>query len=162
MHRIAAPLAFFLALLGPVSGLAGQENLQSSPPGLEALAPGVEVRLTTSEAALQEATYVGYRSESLVMRDDGESFEVPMRTLRSLHVRSHAMLEGAWKSAIIGGAIGATWGILVDATDCPTPYTCENDYWPRVPIDAALGAAIGGGVGAIVGRFLSSWERVFP
>jgi len=162
MRRIAVPaLVLALALFAP--GLSGQEGrIQDSPPGLEALSPGNEVRLTTSEAALQNATYVGYRSESLVLRSDGSSFEVPMRTVRSLRVRNRATWEAAWKLSVIGGAIGAAWTILVSATDCPTPSTCTSDYWPRMGIDAAIGAGSGAVVGAAVGSLLSRWERVFP
>lgn len=172
--RVTSALALALAILalspalaeraelGGQEPAAGPQRLRESPPGIETLSPGNEVRLTTSEADRQDATYVGYRSESLVVRQEGESFEVPMRTVRSLHVRSHSMWEGAWKASIIGASVGAAWAIIQGATECPTPTTCRSEYWPVIPIDTVIGAAIGGGVGAVVGRLIPTWQRVFP
>ncbi len=151
-----------LFTLAPVGSLDAQESRTAPPGELQALSPGSQVRLTSTGVDLERGTYLGFESQSLLVRDDRDSYEVPLRTLRSLHVRSHATVEAAWKGAIIGAAAGAVWGVIVDGTDCPTPSTCVTEYWPRVPIDAAIGLGVGSVVGAGIGRLITRWKRVFP
>lgn len=164
MHSTMPRAAFvfvLLAALAPGGTLAAQEVAEALE-GLRSLRPGNQIRLTSTEADVERGTYVAYRSGSLVVREDGDSLRVPVRELRSLHVRSRATWEGSWKMALIGSAVGAAWGVVVDGTDCPTPSTCTTEYWPRVPIDAAVGLGIGAVVGAGVGALITHWERVFP
>ncbi len=164
MLRTLSTLIALALLSAPaaVGSLHAQESRNTLPGDLRQLSPGNQVRLTSTDVDLERGTYLGFESRSLMVRDEDDAYEVPLRTLRSLHVRSHAAWEAAWKGAIIGGAAGAVWGVIVDGTDCPTPSTCFTEYWPRVPIDAAVGAGVGAVVGAGVGRLITRWKRVFP
>lgn len=165
MHRTVRHVSFVLAVataLGPVGGLEAQDAADGPPPAFEALAPGSVVRVTSTERDVEEGRYLGFRTGELMVRDGGDSVAIPVRTLRSLHMRSSATWEAAWKVGVIGAATGAAWSVIVGATDCPTPTTCTSEYWPRIPIHSAVGLGVGAVVGAGVGRLLTRWERLFP
>ncbi|NIP60181.1 MAG: hypothetical protein GWM92_17750 [Gemmatimonadetes bacterium] len=151
-----------LALLGCAGTAAAQQAGLDVPPGLEVLSPGDAVRLTAATVRIDDGTFLGFGREVLRVRDEREEVEVPMREVRSVHVQGRATWEGLWKGAIIGTAMGAAIGVIVDGADCPAPSDCENQYWPRVPIDAGIGLGIGSAVGAGVGWLFPEWRLVFP
>lgn len=151
-----------LALLGSAGDVRAQQAGLDVPPGLEVLSPGDAVRLTSSRVSIDDGTFLGFGEELLRVRDEREEIEVPMREVRSVHVQGRATWEGLWKGALIGTALGAAVGVIIDGAECPTPSTCENQYWPRVPIDAGIGLGIGSAVGAGVGWLFPEWRLVFP
>ena len=155
-------VAVTLAVLGSAGHGAAQQSQPDVPPGLEVLSPGDQVRLTSARAQIDQATFLGFGDESLRVRREREEVRVPMREIRSVQVEGRATWEGLWKGALIGTALGAAVGVIVDGAECPTPSTCENQYWPRVPIDAGIGLAIGGTIGAGVGWLFPEWKLIFP
>jgi len=166
VHRLASSTTLAglltLVLLGSAGDAGAQQAGLDVPPGLEVLSPGDAVRLTSASVRIDDGTFLGFGQEVLRVRDEREEVEVPMREVRSVHVQGRATWEGLWKGALIGTALGAAVGVIIDGADCPTPSTCENQYWPRVPIDAGIGLGIGSAVGAGVGWLFPEWRLVFP
>lgn len=164
--RLTAVLAtaggLTLSLLGVAGDVGAQQAGLDVPPGLEVLTPGDAVRLTSASLRIDEGTFLGFGQEVLRVQEERDEVEVPMREVRSVHVQGRATWEGLWKGAIIGTAMGAAIGVIVDGADCPAPSTCENQYWPRVPIDAGIGLGVGSAVGAGVGWLFPEWRLIFP
>ncbi len=138
------------------------EAQRSLPPGLSAALPlaGTRVRVSAAQRDQAVGTVVGYRSDTLVLRPEGATYELTFALGSILGIdESVERHTNVRKGALIGFASGAAFGALLNAT---LPDTGSS--FPFTPHEASMivagaCAVVGLVVGALVGGHeFEHWE----
>ena len=151
------PLLFVVGLLAPV-GATGPQESQVLPNELEALSPGMRLRVTAPDQSSKPivGTLVSVDSSALTLQTPKETVAVRREDISKLELSLRRSSKK--KAALTGAAVGLMLALASAAT------TGSDDWFS--PADAALITGIvfipvGAGIGALAGHG-ERWGPVLP
>jgi hypothetical protein len=147
-------LAALVLLLPTIASAQTSKPIPAQPSAFEILSDSQWIRVSRPEQGRREARLLRHTATELVL-DVGQSpLRIPATSIDTLWERRTASKT----AALIGGLLGAGAGILVATQAVEKGETAPVDYVGLF----AVGGAVGGGLlGALVGRAIPKWHRVY-
>lgn len=147
-------LTALVLLLPAIASAQTSKPIPAQPPAFESLSDSQWIRLSRPEHGRREARLLRHSATELVL-DVGQSpLRIAAASIDTLWERRTASKTGA----LIGSLLGAGAGILVATQAVEKGETAPVDY---VGLFAVGGAVAGGLLGALVGRAIPKWHRVY-
>lgn len=146
--------ASLLVVLPAMAAAQNPSPLPAQPLPFATLDDGAWVRVSNPGQVRREARLLEHSSTEIVLDLEPQPLRIPLASIDTLWERRSASKTGAW----VGALLGAGAGILVATQAIEEGETPGSDYIALF----AVGGAIGGGLlGALAGRAIPRWHRVY-
>jgi len=124
-------------------------------PAFETLTDSQWIRVFTRAHGSREAPLLAHSASELVLDARPAPLRLDAASIDSLWERRTASGRGA----LIGGLVGGVVGVLIATQAVEEGETAPADYVGLL----GVGGAVGGGLlGALIGRAVPRWHRVYP
>lgn len=150
-----------LALTGVLPKLVGaQAVVPRRDSAVARLRTGQQIRVTGEGLGLLMGRAGVASGDTLDLTQGDAVRRIPIPAIDTLWVRGGASTEGA----IVGGSLGAIFGVLAAAAAQGLDDTGSDASAPigTYLAGAFMGAFIMGGVGALIGGAVPKWKRKYP